>query len=137
MRFIYDDGGRENYYKGKNVGDCAVRAIAIALERDYKQVYDDLKKLNNGESCRNGTPKKVWKKYLTQNGWHTLSGVCEIGQDYKLHICDDDLKHYINKYDTMILNVSRHLTTIKNGALRDTYDSSRDGSRMIYQIWVK
>ena len=69
MEFIYNDGGRSKYFKAKNVGDCAIRAIAIATDKDYKEVYNDLKKLNNDVSCRNGTPKKVDKKYLTQLGW--------------------------------------------------------------------
>ena len=61
MKFKYSDGGRSKYYKATNVGDCCVRAICNATGKDYKEVYNELKKLNKGVSCRNGTPKKVWK----------------------------------------------------------------------------
>ena len=44
--YKYNDGGRKDTgYKG-NAGDCVVRAIAIALELPYRQVYDELKEAN-------------------------------------------------------------------------------------------
>ena len=40
--FQYDDGGRKDAgYKG-TTGDCGTRAIAIAMQRDYKEVYKEL-----------------------------------------------------------------------------------------------
>ena len=39
MEYIYDDGGRSLYFKGKT-GDCVCRSIAIASGRDYKEIYD-------------------------------------------------------------------------------------------------
>lgn len=42
--FIYNDGGRSRYFKG-DAGDCVTRAIAIALNTDYKLIYDTNKKL--------------------------------------------------------------------------------------------
>ena len=39
MEFNYNDGGRIKYFKGKT-GDCVTRAIAIANDMDYKEVYD-------------------------------------------------------------------------------------------------
>ena len=43
MKYIYNDGGRSKYFKGK-ANDCVCRAISIASNRDYKEVYDSLKK---------------------------------------------------------------------------------------------
>ena len=40
-RFIYNDGGRSKYYQLEKVGDCVIRAIAIATETDYKEVVED------------------------------------------------------------------------------------------------
>ena len=42
--FIYNDGGRSKYFKG-DADDCVTRAIAIALNTDYKLIYDTNKKL--------------------------------------------------------------------------------------------
>jgi hypothetical protein len=42
MNYVYDDGGRAQAgYKGQ-AGDCTVRAIAIATELPYQEVYDEL-----------------------------------------------------------------------------------------------
>jgi hypothetical protein len=46
MGFYYSDGGRAAAgFKGET-GDCVVRAIAIATEKDYREVYRDLARLN-------------------------------------------------------------------------------------------
>jgi len=41
-KFVYNDGGREAAgYKG-TAGDCVCRAVAIAAELPYQEVYDRL-----------------------------------------------------------------------------------------------
>lgn len=131
MKFIYDDGGRSKYFKASGVGDCAVRAIAIATGIDYKEVYNDLKKLNGGKSCRNGTPKKVDKKYLTQLGW-IWTPCMEIGSGCQTHLSSSELPS-----GTLIVAVSKHLTCVKDGVIYDTYDCSRGGDRCVYGYWRK
>ena len=42
MKFQYSDGGRSNYFKAANVGDCVTRAICNATGKDYKEVYNAL-----------------------------------------------------------------------------------------------
>ena len=130
MKWIYDDGGRSKYFDAKNVGDCVVRAIAIGTGKDYKEVYNDLKKLNNGKSCRNGTPKNVDKKYLTQLGW-VWHPMMTIGSGCTMHLNESELPN-----GTLIVAVSKHLTCVKNGVLYDTYDCSRDGTRCVYGYWT-
>lgn len=131
MKFIYDDGGRSKYFKGKNaVGDCAIRAIAIATGYDYKKVYDDLKRLNGGKSCRNGTPKKVDKEYLIQLGWEWHPTML-VGQGCKVHLNEKELPQGI-----LIVSVSKHLTCVINGVIHDTYDCSRGGNRCVYGYWI-
>ncbi len=137
MRFKYNDGGRSKYFKAKNVGDCAIRAIAIALEKDYKEVYNDLKKLNGGQSCRNGTPKKVDSKYLQLNGWSKIPGIMGKGTGIQYHLEEYELQYFIKKYPRMIIQVSHHLVACINGVLNDTHDCSREGERGVYAIWVK
>lgn len=131
MKFVFNDGGRSNYFKAKDVGDCAIRAIAIATGLDYKKVYDDLKALNGGKSCRDGTPKKVDKKYLTQLGW-IWHPTMEIGSGCKVHLNEKELPS-----GTLIVAVSKHLTCVKDGVLYDTYDCTRDGNRCVYGYWTR
>lgn len=131
MRFVYCDGGRSKYFQAKNVGDCAIRAVAIATGTDYKVVYDEFKKLNGGKSCRNGTPKKVDKQYLKNNGW-IWHPTMLIGQGCSVHLNEKELPK-----GTLIVSVSKHLTCVKDGVIYDTYDCSRDGSRCVYGYWTK
>ena len=130
MNFIYSDGGRSKYFKATKVGDCAIRAICNATGKDYKEVYYDLKKLNNGQSCRNGTPKKVDKKYILSLGykWHGINR--KNGE-----ICRLD-ENYLPKNKTLIVAVSKHLTCVKNGIIYDTYDCSRGGDRTVYGYYI-
>ncbi len=44
--FIYDDGGREKAgFKGL-ARDCVTRSIAIAAEKPYHEVYNDMANIN-------------------------------------------------------------------------------------------
>lgn len=131
MEWKFNDGGRSNYFKADKVGDCAVRAIAIATGLDYLKVYEDLKTLNGGKSCRNGAPKKVDKKYLTQLGW-TWHPTMLVGQGCKTHLKEDELPK-----GTLVVQVSGHLTCVIDGIIYDTYDCSRNGTRCVYGYWTK
>ena len=144
MDFIYNDGGRSKYFKATSVGDCSVRAICNATGLDYKQVYNDLKRLNNGETCRNGTPKKVSKKYLKQLGWEWVATM-QIGKGCTMHLCKEELPKGI-----LIVQVSKHLTCVKDGVIYDTYNCSYqlcyddygdlitiEDKRCVYGYWYK
>lgn len=131
MKFVYDDGGRSKYFKATDVGDCAIRAITNATGIDYLKVYNDLKELNGGKSCRNGTPKKVDKAYIQSLGWKWKPTML-VGKGCKVHLREDELPS-----GTLIVQVSKHLTCVKDGVLYDTYDCSRDGTRCVYGYWYK
>tara|TARA_A100001035_G_scaffold144805_1_gene113925 strand:+ start:259 stop:717 length:459 start_codon:yes stop_codon:yes gene_type:complete len=149
MEFVFNDGGRSQYFKGKrDVSDCVPRAIAIATGLDYKQVYDDLnrltkeyasnkrtkvaKKLTKGrQSVRDGTYKEVYKPYLESLGW-TWIPTMKIGQGCKVHLDADELPT-----GTIICSVSRHLVTVVDGIINDTYDCSREGTRCVYGYFTK
>ena len=131
MNWVYDDGGRSKYFKAEKVGDCAVRSIAIATGEDYLEVYSKLKEMNGGKSCRNGTPKKVDRKYLLEKGWKWVPTMT-IGSGCKVHLNKDELPN-----GTLIVSVSKHLTCVKDGVIYDTFDPSRDGMRCVYGYYVK
>ncbi len=57
MTWQQNDGGRSHYFKGRDVGDCVVRAVTIASGKDYKWVYDQLsaiQKRQDGKTARRG-----------------------------------------------------------------------------------
>lgn len=141
MKFIYDDGGRSQYFKAENVNDCVCRAIAIATDLDYKAVYDMIndtakterkcKRRTGKSSARNGVYKVTIQKVMSQLGW-TWHPTMKIGQGCKVHLKSEELPK-----GTLVVSVSKHLTCVKDGVLYDTYDCSRDGTRCVYGYWTK
>lgn len=141
MKFIYNDGGRSNYFKG-TAGDCVTRAICNATGLDYKEVYNTLfnsiKEQKNykgagkrGSTPRNGVPIKLVHKFLENVlGW-VWHPTMKIGQGCTVHLAADELPS-----GTLIVQVSGHLTCVKDGVLHDTYDCTRDGSRCVYGYWT-
>lgn len=132
--FSYDDGGRELAgFKG-SAGDCVVRAIAIAANLDYKQVYTELrarsKKLGYS-SPRNGVHKKVYEPYLKELGFKWVK-VMGYQTGCTTHFKKEELPN-----GTLIARLSRHLSTMVDGVIKDTYDPSRDGKRCVYGYWIK
>ena len=140
MEFNYNDGGRHKYFKG-TTGDCVCRAIAIANNMDYKEVYNLIneyaKKEKTGRrkrgisNARTGVYKNTEKKILESLGWK-YKATMGIGTGCKVHLKEDELPN-----GTIIVQVSRHLTCIIDGVINDTYDCSRDGSRCVYGYWYK
>ena len=139
MKFIYNDGGRSNYFKG-SAGDCVVRAICNATGKDYKEVYEAINKLAKSErtgtrkrgvsSARNGVYKGTIKKYIEKVlGW-VWTPTMQIGQGCKVHLEANELPSGV-----LIVSLSKHLTCVKDGVLYDTYDCTRDSNRCVYGYW--
>lgn len=133
--FNFNDGGRSEYFKGKKAGDCVTRAIAIAAGKDYKEVYDTMAKgmsmLGESKSARNGVKKKVYHKYLLENGFEWIPTM-KVGQGCKVHLRSDELPK-----GTLIVRVTKHLACVIDGVLNDTYDCSREGARCVYGYYKK
>ena len=147
MRYQYNDGGRSDAgYKG-DAGDCVVRAIAIATEQSYQKVYDDLKEFNvefakgrsraakkvadRGPSPRDGNFKEAYAKYLKSLGWD-WKATCRPGQKWRLHLDPYELPE-----GRIICKVSRHAVAAIGSIVQDTYDCTRDGTRMVYGYYHK
>lgn len=144
-QFVYNDGGRSAYYKGKG-GDCVTRAIAIVTGRDYKEVYDILAEGNSTqrkgkrEGSKAGkrtalsginTNRKWFQDYMKSLGF-TWIPTMQIGQGCKTHLRSDELPQ-----GRIIVSVSKHYTAMIDGVINDTYDPSRNGNRCVYGYWIK
>ena len=132
MEFKYSDGGRSKYYKAKNVGDCVTRAIAIANGWDYKFTYNLVKKYNGGNTPRNGVYKVVYNKLLSDYGWKWIPCCGKGVENNSVHMSANELPNGI-----VICRLSRHLTTVIDGVIFDTYDCSREETRKVYGYWIK
>ena len=143
LKYVYDDGGRSKYFKASNVEDCVVRAIAIASGRDYKEIYNSLKKAI-GYSPRGGvwTSRASFKRWMKENGfrWVSCSG---IGSHQAVHFVEGELPSFIsgesNVPARLVCSCHRHNVAVINNEVHDTWDSrfnSWGELRRIYGYWI-
>lgn len=128
MEWIYNDGGRADAgYKG-TAGDCVCRAIAIATERPYQEVYDLIneyaksertgKRKRDKSSARNGVYKQTIRKVMAHYGWKWIPTM-QIGQGCKVHLTADELPT-----GRLVVSISGHEVAVIDGVINDTYNSS-------------
>lgn len=103
--------------RGKSVGDCTVRAIALATDQDWDKVYFDLCIQGYMESDMPSS-NSVWGKYLTDHGWqyHRLQDTCPFCYTVK----DFAEEHNIG---TFIVGTGSHVVCVKEGDWMDAWDS--------------
>lgn len=133
MKFIYHDGGRKDAGFNGACGDCVTRAMAIALDLPYLDVYNLIKKLT-GETPRNGVVKsglKTIAKWLETQGWH-WTPTMTIGSGCQVHLRTHDLPS-----GRLICRVSKHWVCVIDGVIYDTFDPSRNGQRCVYGYFSK
>ena len=146
IEFNFNDGGRADAgYKGMT-GDCVTRAIAIAAELPYKEVYNRLaegnakqritkksrKSAGQKTASKGITVQKKWfKDYMKELGFEWVPTM-QIGSGCKVHLDEDELPK-----GRLVCNVSRHSCAVIDGVLNDTYDCSRMGTRCVYGYWIK
>lgn len=139
MQWQYNDGGRKAAgYKGE-ANDCVVRAIAIATERPYQEVYATLNDLAKNErigtrkkrhsSSRDGVYKTTTARHLARLGWK-WTPTMGIATGCTVHLKADELPS-----GRIIVSLSRHFAAVIDGILHDTYDGTRNGTRCVYGYW--
>lgn len=149
MLFIYDDGGRALAgYQGR-AGDCVCRAIAIAAEMSYEEIYQRLssgagnERRTKGRTCRNGihVRRKWFKDYMRTLGFEWVPTM-RIGSGCKVHLVDGELPN-----GRLVVSVSKHYTAVIDGVVHDTHDpqravvwhysdnTSRVSQRCVYGYW--
>lgn len=138
MKFQFNDGGRasEGFRHKKHCGDCVCRAIAIATQRPYSEIYDLIlhyaKHERTGKRKRkisdpeNGVGRYTYSRVMALLGWEWVPTM-GIGTGCKVHLCADELPE-----GRIVVNVSNHFTAVVDGVINDTYDPSRGGTRCVY-----
>ena len=136
MTYVYDDGGRTTAGYCGNARDCVVRAIAIAAERDYQLVYDEIHRLGQAErpkrgvkrsAPRTGVRKVTIRRYLASLDW-IWTPTMRIGTT-RLRAADLPAGR-------LVVQVSKHLTAVIDGVIHDTADPQRGGTRCVYGYWT-
>ena len=135
--YTYDDGGRKaDGFKARFARDCSARAMAIASQTPYREMYDALaytKKLDGGKrTARDGMELHISNIVLEQLGfkWKDVNAKdMTITQAYEL-------------YGDCIIRIHRHMLAVMNGVVRDTWDSRFIRKRgkcyqpAVLQIWA-
>lgn len=103
--------------KGKKTGDCVIRAISLALDKNYEQVYKELFEL----SLKTGymiNDKRNEEKYIISNGFvkHKQPKKPN-GKKYTVGEIDKLCKNPV-----ILVSCARHLTVVLNGMLTDIWD---------------
>ena len=105
---------------GRTVGDCAVRAVSVALGITWEDSYNKL--------CEAGfnmadmpSSDSVWGAVLRMNGFYreglpNFCPDCYTAEDF----CRD------NPVGTYVLGFGGHVATSKDGVLYDSWDSSQE-----------
>ena len=146
--WAYNDGGRKDAgYRGET-DDCVVRAIAIAADLPYQDIYGlvneqakaerftrgrvgFLSATGRGSSARTGVLKVTTWRVLESLGW-VWTPTMQIGSGCTVHLKADELPR-----GRLIVSVSKHMVAVIDGVIHDTHDSTRNGTRCVYGYWRK
>jgi hypothetical protein len=156
-RFVKNDGGRSKSGIARTaardgVGDCVARAIAIATQRPYLEVWNALsggtvRAAAGGKSdwakwarrkgrfrafhADHGVTDEVYGPYLKDLGWRFTS-TKELPRGKGVHLRADELPG-----GRLIVRLPEHLTAVVDGVIHDTRDCSDEGRRRIQGYWTE
>jgi hypothetical protein len=114
MKYVFNDGGLAAS-KHNEINDCACRAIAIATERPYHEIWEAFKTLlaTEGPRRRSGVDESVQHKLLESLGWTWVPTT-------KVRLQEDALPP-----GRLVVCIRGHSVAVINGIIHDTYNSSR------------
>ena len=113
---------------GRKVGDCAVRAIAKALDTDWEYAYILL--ATNGFAMGDmPSSDSVWGATLRQHGFYRESLPNDCPDCYNAIDFTED-----HPDGTYVLGFGGHVATVVNGDLYDSWDSSQESPQF---YWYK
>lgn len=124
--YKFNHGG----WKGPKRGDCVMRAISIATEKPYEEIFNGLL-IWAKEAKDLPDSKKVYKPFLHALGWK-WKPTMGIGTGCKVHLKASELPK-----GRIICSVSKHLVAVIDGVIHDTYNPSRNETRCVYGYFYK
>jgi hypothetical protein len=106
--------------KGKQVGDCTVRAIAKATDQPWEDAYSGMA-VQGFMMFDMPSANHVWGSYLKRNGFqrHMIPDTCPDCYTVK-DFCRDNPK------GTFIVALHGHVIAVKDGDYFDTWDSGEE-----------
>lgn len=105
---------------GRSVGDCAVRAVAKALDMTWEEAYA-LIAVNGFAMGDMPSSNSVWGAVLRQNGFYRAAIEDKCPDCYTAE--DFTRDHPIGVF---VLGFGNHVATVVDGVLYDSWDSSNE-----------
>lgn len=105
---------------GRKVGDCAIRALTVALNIDWETAYL-LAAMNGLQMGDMPSADSVWGAVLRQNGFYRKSIPNSCPDCYTAENFADDHPRGI-----YVLGFGGHVATVKDGVLYDSWDSLKE-----------
>lgn len=113
---------------GRSVGDCAVRAIAKALDTDWESAYVALT-VNGYAMGDMPHADSVWGSVLRQNGFYKKAIPNSCPDCYTINdFCRN------NPRGVFVLGTGTHVVTVEDGDIYDTWNS---GNEIPIYVWWK
>jgi hypothetical protein len=105
---------------GRAVGDCAVRALSVALDTDWETAYS-MAAVNGFLMGDMPSSNSVWGAVLRQHGFYryNLPDACPDCYTFEDFAAD-------NPDGVFVLGTGTHVATVKDGILYDAWDSSNE-----------
>lgn len=124
MSFIPDNPNPHE----KSVGDCTVRALSIALDETWDNIYTALC-LRGFLMCDMPSANHVWGAFLREHGFYLRMLPDQCPDCYTVAEFSADHPHGV-----YILALSGHVVCVKDGHWHDTWDS---GGGVPLYYWSK
>ena len=114
--------------KRKHVQDCVIRAIAIATDKSWYEVYDELCATGR-EEANMPSVNEVWGKYLYDLGFEPFL------LPYSCPACIT-VEHFCRLYPrgTYIIGTGNHAVAVINGDYFDSWDSGAETCSYYWKI---
>lgn len=105
---------------GRSVGDCAVRAVSVALDINWGTAYS-LIAVNGYQMGDMPSSNSVWGAVLRQHGFsrHAIPNTCP--DCYTVGDFADEHPHGV-----FVVGTGNHVVTVKDGIVYDSWDSRNE-----------
>lgn len=114
---------------GKEVGDCAIRCVAVALNVKWEEAFDLLAVKAKSLYCEMSEAEAV-NEVLKDHGFAAMKVSVKKGTKRPT------LTELIKKHPDYIIagQIANHFASVRGGKVRDLWNSSE---RSLYKYWIK
>lgn len=112
----------------KRVGDCVVRAISTAFNKDYLETRKDLLKEAKSLKCKHYSDHGFSAKFMNKCGFRKMSFPAVKGEE-RMKLCEFANEHPNGTY---IVHLAGHVVAVVDGCVLDTWDSTY---LTVYTAW--